>query len=230
MKIMKVTALTFLVCATNANANADSKFKSMLSDSFITLKLGVAQQNKLGGNSGLDAGDPTFVGGMLVGKQVTDRFGVDLEWINKAKSSLSSNGSGTPTPYDTSNNWAVSSNTFMANITANLLQDSMAKPYVRLGLGISKNKSYDYKTINNEGLSTTYSGRTINSFAWQAGAGVSFNTHKMFDTQLEYMFINRGKFKTYDNYIDATGEVENAPAIYGTSREHVFTVGLKFKF
>ncbi len=211
---------------------------------FATVKAGIAQPTNLGGNSGLDTGNVTYSAGILAGRKMMDMFSIDVEYMHRGKDTASSYGTG-PTPYNNSNSWSMQSDTFMLNASIDLIKDPKIRPYVRAGAGISRNKSYNYtstttfqsgrdENTNAPIYSTdvnTYSGKTTNKFAWQVGGGANFKTTDMLDTQLEYMYVNRGKVETQANYSSSySGKTVTAPAIDGTMKEHVITVGLKVKF
>ena len=248
MKFNNLITPTLLSCVFAFSANAWEPVPANATDyNFATIKAGIAQPTNLGGNTGLDTANTAPTAGILVGRKMMDMFSIDLEYLYMGKNTASSYGGG-PTPYNTSNSWQMSSNTFMLNATVDLIKDPKIRPYVRAGAGISRNKSYDYtattQSVPGTNLETgettppitnvaTYSGKTTNKFAWQVGGGATFKTTDMFDTQLEYMYINRGRVETQANYSNTTsnlGQTTNAPAIYGTLKEHLITIGLKVKF
>lgn len=231
-----------VACVLAASANAGesrSKYENKMEDyNFATLKAGLVSPTALGGNSGLDTGDTTYTAGFSVGRKMQERFAVELEYMYRGKNTARSYNS-TVTPGDNNNAWAAQSNTFMANVSADLLEDCKLMPYVKAGLGMSSNKSDDYTnnvtTVRNDGsvvtTTRTYQGRTKNSFAWQIGAGLNMKTTEMFDTQIQYMYVDRGKIETYANYTNSvTGVTIPASARTGRLKDHVITLGLTKKF
>ncbi len=248
MKFNNLITPTILSCVFAFSANAWEPVPADATDyNFATVKAGIAQPTNLGGNSGLDTGNVSSTAGILVGRKMMDMFSVDLEYMHMGKNTASSYGGGA-TPYDASNSWSMKSDTFMLNASVDLIKDPKIRPYVRAGAGISRNQSYNYtattQSVPGTNLDTgatvpsvtnvaTYAGKTTNKFAWQVGGGANFKTTDMFDTQLEYMYINRGRVETQANYTNTTsngGQTTTAPAIYGTLKEHLITVGLKVKF
>lgn len=198
---------------------------------FAVVKAGGVFPTSLEGNSGLNTGDTTYTAGFEAGRKLMDRYAVSFEYMYRGKNTAHAyDTSVVPQRKDTS--WSASSNTFMLNAAADLVTDYKIRPYVKAGLGISMNKSYDYRnhtTENDDQATFIYSGKTTNDFAWQLGAGLSMNTCSKFDTQLEYMFVSRGDVKTEDNYVNGS-TTTNSPARTGQLKDHVVTVGIKFKF
>jgi len=239
MKFNNLITPAILSCvlpfAFSANA-LDAAPENTADYNFATIKAGLVQPTSLGGNSGLNTGDTTYAAGALVGRKFMDMFSVDLEYMYRGKNTADSYNAR-EVPRDNQNSWSMKSDTFMLNVSADLIQDAKIRPYVRLGAGISRNQSYDYtstaidSSVNNGApVVSRYSGKTVNKFAWQAGLGVNLKTTEMFDTQLEYMFVNRGKVETKSGYVDSDGEIFSTPAIHGKLKEHVITIGFKIKF
>lgn len=219
---------------------SQDKSKPMMKENkdynFATLKGGLVNPTPLGGNSGLDVGNDTYTVGLSVGRKFEDRFAVELEYMFRGKNT-SKSSSSSPQPSDNNTEWKVSSNTFMLNAAADLTDCNKFRPYFKAGLGMSANKAYDYVnsvTDNNSSpavSTSTYYGETTNSFAWQVGAGVNMKTTEMFDTQLQYMYVDRGAVKTKANYTSSnTGDKTDSSARKGWLKEHVVTIGLTTRF
>lgn len=221
-----------LACAATFSANAhEHKHEAEKEYNYATIKGGVVSPTSMSGNSGLNTGDTTYTTGFSVGRKFQERFAVELEYMYRGKNTSRS--------YDASSNagdnnsyWSASSNTFMTNLSADLIEHSKITPYVKAGIGMSVNKAYDYVYYDDDVVGTsTYSGKTQNQFAWQAGAGLNMKTTEMLDTQLQYMFIDRGRIKTKENYVTSNnGETVSSSARTGRLREHVVTAGLTIKF
>ena len=201
---------------------------------FATVKAGGVFPTSLEGNSGLNTGGTTYTAGFEMGRKFMDRYSVGFEYMHRGKNTAHAYDSGV-TPSQNNTSWSAQSDTFMLNLAADLITDSKIRPYFKVGAGISKNKSFDY-TVNSASQSGeqylyTYPGKTENKFAWQAGAGLTMNTSAMFDTQLEYMFVDRGEIRTSDNYsTQGISGTVISPARTGKLKEHLLTVGIKFKF
>lgn len=208
--------------------------KEYIDYNFVTIKAGLVNPTPLDGNSGLNEGNDTYTLGLSVARKYEDRFTLELEYMFRGKNTAKSYDAKA-TPDDNNTYWSASSNTLMVNASADLLDKSKFTPYLKAGLGVSLNKAYDYvytEDDQNGKVSTqTYAGKKQNNFAWQVGAGVNMKTTEMFDTQLQYMFVDRGQIKTKANYTQsADGEVKNSSPRTGRLREHVITIGIIKKF
>lgn len=201
-------------------------------NNFVKIKGGVAQPMKFGGTSEIDnKGAATFVVGAAIGRKFMDCLSLDLEYMHRDKSKVT---------YENRSNedlstkkWAVKSDTIMANITADLIQNSSIRPYVKLGIGASRNKADTYSTADVSYIKTN-PGKTMTSFSWQAGFGMNFDYNAAMATELEYSFVNRGKFAANldGNKYDIAGE-SSAPSTSdknGKLKDHVVTFGIKLKF
>lgn len=196
---------------------------------FATVKAGGVFPTSLEGNAGLNTGGSTYTAGFEFGRKFMDRYSVGLEYMHRGKNTAHAYvPSSTPTATNTS--WSAQSDTLMLNLAADLVTESKIRPYVKAGVGASRNESssYNYYTAS-DNQSQIYSGKTVNKFAWQLGAGLNMNTTAMFDTQLEYMFVDRGDIETEANYTDLSG-VTPAAARVGRLKDHVVTIGLRMKF
>jgi len=236
--LIKAVALLCLPLQSLAATPTNDSMLSCDKCNYVELKGGVVQPTTLQGNSGLGVGDTTYTFGFAVGRKFKDQFGVELEYMHRNKNNTSAavlNGTG-------SNAWGVKSDTLMLNLSADLITDSKVRPYVKIGAGISKNTpstftNTDY-SVSPIVSTNTYSGKKENKFAWQVGFGVDVETSPMFITQLQYMYINRGKIKTSSDYtstVTNNGEtlatVQSSGTAYtGKLQDHVITLGVKIKF
>lgn len=266
MKLNNLPLILSLVCAVSVSANAATtattttapkhkghhhkahheeakheermmKKDSMNQDyNFVTLKAGLVNPTPLGGNTGLNVGNDTYTAGLSVGRKFEDRYALEFEYMYRGKNSAHAYNANYDPSLDNTD-WKASSNTYMLNAMADLIECEKFRPYLKAGIGMSSNKAYSYvftqTNNNNDGTSTTssytYSGKTTNSFAWQVGAGMNMKTTEMFDTQLQYMYVDRGALKTHANYTGPATTV-NSSARKGWMKEHVITLGLTTKF
>ena len=236
MKFKKIVKPLITSCllplAFGATANALGTVSSdAMEYNFVDIKGGLVQPTKMTGNSNLTTANTTYTAGLEVGRKFMATYGLSLEYSHRGPSTAGNNDAG-GTQY---NNWKVQSDTLMVNMTADLLKDTGIKPYAKLGFGASRNKAGDYiATLDNSRYpvsTATWSGKTSSSFAWQAGVGLTMPTHPMFDTKVEYVFINRGQAKTKENFTSSdTGKKMTAPARTGKLQDHVFTIGFRVKF
>lgn len=226
--------IKLLACATSFSlasfANAED-FSFMDKQNFVIVKGGYDKPTDINSDFKASKVDEAFAGGFEVGRKFKDRFAASLEYAYRSKSDAKN--------YPTSNDslaWSVKSHTFMANLSAYLFtEEDRVNPYVKAGLGFSTNKVGDYIVTNdddNDHSTLTYPGKDDTKFAWQIGAGVSLPFIKFVDTQLEYMFIDRGKISTESKYTSDDPETgyTATTAQTGHIKDHVFTVGFKVKF
>lgn len=232
IKPILASLIVGLACSAGAADAAKSEYN------YVGVRAGLVTPSTLQGNSDLKsvAPDTAYTAGIAFGRQLTERFGAEVEYTYRGKSYINSNSiintaNGT---VNSSNDWAVSSNTFMVNAIANLLEGQhMVMPYLKAGMGLSDNKSYDY-VYNSNNRIETWSGKSKSTFAWQAAFGLNLATSNMIDTNFEYAYIDRGKFETQgDGKVSyANGEKDTIPntAKTGHLREQVVTIGFKVKF
>jgi opacity protein-like surface antigen len=218
----QISTLLTIAFACNANANTTDY-------NYIGASAGIAFPTNIGGNSELKntSGRTASNLGTSIGRKMIDRFGVEVEYSYRNKSDISNAGTNS-----VSNNWGVSANTIMLNLTADLLKHEMIRPYIKGGFGLSINKANNYININNQ-ATNTWSSKSTRSFAWQVALGLNFTTFKNIDTNFEYAFVNRGKFKTANcpTYITSQiNESTNDSARIGYLTEQVISIGFKIKF
>ena len=200
---------------------------------YAGVKGGAVMPGNTQGNSDLQSvtGNTTYTAGVSFGRKFQDRFAAELEYTYRAKSDIDS--SSLVGDISATNSWDASANTFMLNMTADLLTGYAVRPYVKLGAGASSNKSADYVLVNNNETST-WKGKTTTEFAWNLGFGATINTSKMIDTNIEYSYVDRGESKTNSDvtFIDSSGgsSTTAGTAKTGKLRDQVITVGLRFKF
>lgn len=198
---------------------------------FATVKAGGVFPTSLEGNSGLNTGDSTYTAGFELGRKFMNRYSVGLEYMHRGKNTAHAY-SPSATPADQNSSWSAQSDTLMLNLAVDLITESKIRPYVKAGVGASRNKSSDYTSYTNSGNASqtqVYSGKTTNKFAWQLGAGLNVNTTPMFDTQLEYMFVDHGEIETEANYV-SNSRTRTAAARTGKLKDHTVTIGIKMKF
>lgn len=242
MKMHKFVKPIIFSCTLAANvASAGFMHSDAMDYNFVTVKGGiVSPASAPEGTSDLNTGNSTWTAGALVGRKIQDRFSVDVEYMYRAKNTMKNSSSNTATnstiPLN-SDTWSAQAQTLMVNFSVDLLTDNKIRPYLRAGAGVSKNLSKNYIYTDNNasgaGDSITWTGKTANKFAYQVGAGLSINTSSKFDTQVEYMYVNHGKIETGQGIGPSNGETSGSapmPALYGYLKDHVVTIGIKYKF
>lgn len=240
MKIKKILGPIVLASLTSLTANAAIFDKSTSTTDFYyaDIKAGMIAPSTIQGNSDLQSVTPntSYTAGFALGRKFMDRFGAELQYMYRGKSDINSSSAGTTGNNSVSNKWSVSANTFMFNMTADMLTGSMIRPYVKLGAGLSMNKSGQYSyTTSSGGASTTrsWNGKTSSHFAWQAGFGLAMATSDAIETKIEYAFVDRGEFKTGSNMTTTTSASSYTTTSQnktGKLREQVITLGIGCKF
>ena len=232
-KLVKPIVATLLLPLSASAMSLGEGPKSDTDYFYAGLKTGAVIPGNTQGNSDLQSvtGNTSYTVGVSAGMKFMDRFAAELEYMYRGKSDIDS--STTLNSTVSTQSWDVSANTFMFNMTADLLTGYAVRPYVKLGAGASSNKAADYVYKTN-GTMTTWKGKTQTEFAWQAGFGVNIATSKMIDTNIEYTYVDLGEFKTETGatLTASNGEVTsvNQAAKTGKMRDQVVTIGLKFKF
>jgi opacity protein-like surface antigen len=213
-----VSAASFIPASTDTDYN------------YAGIKAGGVLPGDIQGNTDLQnsSGNKAYTAGMFVGRKIQDRFAVELEYMNRGNSDINSSYSGA----NARDSWSVKADTFMLNMVVDVMTDTKVRPYFKIGLGASVNKSNPYVSYNN-GTTQTWGGKTVTKFAWQVGLGVDMPVNKTISTIFAYSYVNRGKFKTQNGYseIDGLGSsyTKGSPQT-GKLRDQSLTVGLKFKF
>lgn len=231
-KVIKPAALSCLIPLILTAQSAVAEDNKQLYSNFVTIKAGFDQANDLGTSFNRSSVDGTYVAGFEVGKTfMDDTLSASLEYSHRGNSDASHKVNE-----EDLNSWKVRSDTFMANLSANLMKDAKVIPYVKVGIGASTNKAGDYVesdyaqgTLDEQ---STYPGRKTTEFAWQVGAGLTIPTHDRFDAQIEYMFVDRGKIQTEAGRytLDNTKTLDSESAKTTRLRDHVITLGIKIKF
>jgi opacity protein-like surface antigen len=230
-RLIKPLAITCLLsCALTANAKENLTNKSR-DYNYFKVKAGSVQPTTLDGNSGLNTGDSTFIAGFAVARKFMDQFAAEIEYTHRGKNTAKYS---TPDSLGSTSSWDAKADTMMFNLSGDLTKDDKIRPYLKAGIGYSRNKASDYITTTSSGSILRYTGRTTNEFAYQLGAGLSMAITPTVSTDFEYMYVNRGKIKTKSSYTmtDSDGESINIPsnAKTGKLKEYVITIGITIKF
>lgn len=236
----KIITPIALLCLSSLPLVANASMNDILNcDSgkcnYVTLKGGLDQPTSdLGDNANMNNVKTTYTAGIAVGRKFMDMFGLELEYSHAGDRKYTNNSSysmgGDPTR-DSASSWKIKTDTLMANFSVDLLNEGKIRPYVKAGLGASRNKSNEYIVTDIYGINYTYDGKTKNSFAYQLGAGLSIASSSMFDVQFEYMYVDHGKVETASNYVQSSdSQVINSSPIKGRLKDHTFTIGIKYKF
>jgi opacity protein-like surface antigen len=238
MIINKAIKPVIVSLALLSSSIAGAKMLSFMPDStatdynYIGVRAGGVFPNNTQGNTDLQSvsGDSTYTAGFSVGRKIQDRFAVELEYMNRGESNLNSSA----TTGGVSNSWGVKANTLMLNASADIITDTPGRPYVKFGLGASRNEASEYKYSDDTVGSRTWGSKVVTKFAWQAALGVNVSVTKDADANIEYAYIDRGEFRTKDTVtrVNTNGNIStrSGGAKLGKLREQVLTVGVKYKF
>lgn len=198
---------------------------------YVGVRAGGAFPNNTQGNTDLQSvsADSTYTAGFSVGRKIKDRFAVELEYMNRGESDLNSSSSYR----GVSNSWGVKANTLMLNASADIITDVPGRPYIKFGIGASRNEASAYKYTEQGLESRTWGSKVVTKFAWQAALGVNVSMMKNVDANVEYAYVDRGEFRTKDTatrvYSNGSSTTRNSTAKIGKLREQVLTIGFKYK-
>lgn len=231
MTLKRLIKPLLLSCTLPLAFNANAEMNFMDKNNFLALSAGIDQPSVENNNASISSAKTTYIGSIEVGRKFYDRVSLSLEYKYFAKTKFNINNSFTSTnSFDHS--WSVRSDTFMVNLAVDLIEHDNIAPYLKVGAGVSRNKSNEYKIeatnlTSKVVTSTSWTGKTVNRFAWQIGAGIDLKTSELLITNLSYNFVNRGKFETNFATDPSINSNKNQ---YTNLQDHVFTVGVKFKF
>ena len=159
MKFNKLMALSCLMSLPLAANSAETSMFDCDKCNFVEIKAGVDQPTTLRGSSNLNTGDTTYVAGFEVGRKFMDQFALSAEYIHRGNSKATNGASDNKFPNSGSNaysSWAAQSDALMLNLTADLIKSELGiRPYVKIGAGISRNKSSEYTMVADQNNSTT---------------------------------------------------------------------------
>ena len=200
---------------------------------YVGVRAGGVFPGNTRGNSDLQSvsADTTYTAGIAVGRKIMDRFSVEIEYMNRGESDL--NSSSLSNSDNVKNSWGVSSNTLMLNLAVDVITGTPITPYLKFGMGASRNEASQYIYSDSTG-STAWGSKASTKFAWQTGFGVNMSVTKTTDANIEYAYIDRGEFRTKNgSTFSGSGLVinnsEDSPKL-GKLREQVLTAGFKLRF
>lgn len=204
---------------------------------YVGVRSGAVFPGNTRGNTDLKSvsGDTTYTAGIFLGRKINNRFSVEVEYMNRGKSDI--NSSSLLSESNIENSWSVKSNSLMLNLSADLMTGNPATPYIKVGIGASRNESGKYtysETVGGIPATTTWDSKTVTKFAWQAGFGVNMSLSEAIDANIEYALVSLGEFKTKNSsmYVSDGLEIpnDNVSPKTGKLRDQVLTFGLRFRF
>lgn len=124
----------------------------------------------------------------------------------------------------------VTANALFASAYYDINKFGQIKPYIGAGVGISKVKSGNmFSKDNQEGEQTVaLEGKSKSQFAWQLGTGVNYVVNDKIDLNLvNYRYSNLGKVHLKENNTDPDNQI---PALNTKLAVHSISTGITFKF
>ena len=100
-------------------------------------------------------------------------------------------------------------------------------PYIGGGIGLARN-DMGVTTVSAFGGSTSIEGKNVTEFAWKLGAGANLNLTEKCSLDLNYQFVDLGKFKS-GSLVSSTMTDMQKP-FEGDYRTNELTIGLRYKF
>lgn len=219
---------------------ASAKLASFLPDmpestnsdyNYVGVRTGVVFPGNTQGNSDLQSVSPdtSYTVGFSVGRKIKDRFAIEVEYMHRGESDIKSSSSTT----GVRDTWGVKANTLMLNASADIVTDSSVRPYVKFGIGASRNEANRYVSVDALQETQTWESKSSTKLAWQAALGANMSVTKSIDANMEYAYVDRGEFRTKSGSSTVGGinyTSSNEPDKIGKLREQVVTIGAKYKF
>ncbi len=232
-KILATFFATTILAAGFASAAGEQTINKQSDYYFVTLKGAIDQPVVDHNQAKVNSVDTSFFGGLEAGKSLNEMLSLSLEYdyFGKSKFNISddSEGNGTTDSYT----WGARSDLFLANITTNLSKNTDITPYVKVGLGASRNKVDNY-VMSESGSSSntlTYSGKKQTKFAYRISLGASMSLTEKMDFDVAYAFTSRGKVETNSTYYDSNLNQNIRSSTKSVNlRDHALVLGVKFKF
>ena len=121
---------------------------------------------------------------------------------------------------------SFSSDAIFANMYFDIKEVNSFTPYVGLGIGLAKNETGNLLSKEEKENDTVIYGKSKTNFAWQFGAGISYNLNEKITLDiLNYKYYNLGSITTAkDDRLPGDGTLKNKLKI------HSFSTGIRLKF
>lgn len=217
------------------SARKKNKFNTSSQDKlfdFFKIAAGTYFSESIKSLNNVSTDEQSFAVSAALGKKIYKDFSLDVEYNYRhpAKVKMYNVDSQTTTYQE----WKVTSHMITLNGKLFVLPSYNIKPYIRAGIGMSLNKSSDYVTAAfNNSSSTHYPGKISYALAAQLGGGISMIHSQSLNSEIEYMYSNRGKFKTQGKRVTRTSRAERAESVPphdGKIKDHIITYGFIMRF
>ena len=164
---------------------------------FIKANIGYAIPTKLaGGNAGfIENKKPgnSMLYGVGVGYKVNEKFSTYVDYTNVNNMKYIANEG------DATRKQNIKANLLSLNAQYNINNSSKFIPYIKMGVGVTRNTVGVGHIINNatNELRVTEASYAHNQFAWNAGLGVDYKLNKNMAIGTSYQYHNLGKVKSF---------------------------------
>lgn len=240
MRLIKKSCFTLLFSAAISTSSIAQVIENDIEKlNFVQLNIGLSKGLKPGEDYKSGSLGKTFIYGIEAGREVYKglRLSLSLDQRSNYKNSYSGGRDEFDNFYDSSKIKAKST-LMLLNSYFDIYNFSGIKPYVGLGLGLSRNQPGSRKVHypedeNQDGkLSDTnvvVPGKSSFNFAYKIAAGSRYSITDAFSIDLKYQFLDAGKFKS-QNYEYENGNKIESPSEKGKLRSHEFIFGVAYNF
>ncbi|WP_158499271.1 outer membrane protein [endosymbiont of Acanthamoeba sp. UWC8] len=197
---------------------------------YVRLDLGGALPTKLKGDDyGSKKPSNSLAFGLGAGYKFDENFRLDLNYLRANNFKFSHDL--TIDNVTSAVSQKFHSNIAMLNAYFDVGNYSGFTPYLTAGIGIAHNVAKDYEVaIKNTNSKSLQKGHKKNNFAWNIGAGASFQLVENTYIDLGYKFYHLGKATTSSTYSANGGASTESTPISTSLRAHAVTVGLRYTF
>jgi opacity protein-like surface antigen len=101
-------------------------------------------------------------------------------------------------------------------------------PYIGGGIGLARNDIGDINVRVGDLAATSINGKNVTEFAWKLGAGANLNLTEKCSLDLNYQFVDLGKFKSGSLVSNTMTDMQKP--FEGNYRTNELTIGLRYKF
>ena len=125
----------------------------------------------------------------------------------------------------------ISSDAYTINAQYNFDNNSKIFPFLRMGIGISKNKLGKYNVINLDDNSKKYTldSNKSNNFTFNIGAGLGYKINEKFSADFRYEYTDLGKIKNSSKVLENTIQ-ENIESPVSSLKANSFHIGFSYYF
>lgn len=221
-----IAILTFLFCVAISSQTYAEGTGMYLAPKFLMSiqDTGTVSRSSALAGSGIDDYSQFTLGGALAlgydlwpQQMIPLRFEVEFALRGNSEKKWDDNGVKLNSVKGVWNN-----STLFGNLFWDFHNDSNFTPYIGAGLGMAFNYTgYDFETKTGEHYSLD---DRFTNFAWNAGAGVSYNFNELLSVDASYRFVGLGYNEVSATYNGNKYEIGNEPY------NNEFMLGLRFSF